>query len=94
MSKKNSDNHIDDHNDYVDTNLIPEAFANSQKIISTDKRWYADSNEDVVMDENLDDHHTKNSNKHYQSEKDNNDNKKSSHDDREFNNDNLENCVF
>ena len=66
--RHNSDKYKDDHhssrhnsekhdNNFVNTDLIPVAFANYQTLISTDKRkFYSDLNEDVNMDEQLDDH--------------------------------------
>ena len=53
MSRNQSDQY---HDNYVYTNLMPEAFANTDQLIATDKRWYADDEKDVQMDDHIDDY--------------------------------------
>ena len=78
-SEQYNDNYHKDDNNLVYTNLIPEAFANTNQLISTDKRWYADDERDVMVDDhidnyknNYDDNHQQsyhNDNKHYSDDK-------------------------
>jgi hypothetical protein len=71
-SEQYNDNYHKDDNNLVYTNLIPEAFANTNQLISTDKRWYADDERDVMVDDHIDNYKNNYDDNHHQSYHDDN----------------------